>query len=561
LEIGPGELSLTREEAASLLRNAGVTLGEDEVAELHQRTEGWPAGLYLAALCVREGGPPGRAAVSFAGDDRFVAEYVESEFFSRISSQERVLLTRSAVLERMCGPLCEALAGPEGSATALTDVARSNLLLVPLDRRGEWYRYHHLFRDMLLAELRRAEPGLVPVLRRRAPAWCLANDLTEEALEYFMAAGDTDAAAGLAGLLMVPAYQRGRVATVQRWLRWLDDRGGIAGHPLVAVLAGLVSALTARPVEAERWADAVDRWQQGDAARADDPPAEAWAAVLRAMLCRRGVERMRADADEAVRRFAEQNIMDPVAAILQGMARVLSGDFDGGEMSFQDAINMGENVAAPEVLPVVLSERSVVAMARGDWHQAELFAGRARAALRRAGIEQSFATPLVCAVNARAAMHRGDAAAARHELVRAQRLRRLLTHALPYVAVQARIELIRVHLALADLAGARTLMREVDELLRRRPSLGSLAGEAQALRAQLAQRHGSSAPGASALTGAELRLLPLLSTHLSFPEIGAELFLSRHTIKSQGKSIYRKLGASTRSEAVTRTRELGLLDG
>jgi LuxR family transcriptional regulator, maltose regulon positive regulatory protein len=181
--------------------------------------------------------------------------------------------------------------------------------------------------------------------------------------------------------------------------------------------------------------------------------------------------------------------------------------------------------------------------------------------LRRAGIEQSFATPLVCAVNARAAMHRGDAAAARHELVRAQRLRRLLTHALPYVAVQARIELIRVHLALADLAGARTLMREVDELLRRRPSLGSLAGEAQALRAQLAQRHGSSAPGASALTGAELRLLPLLSTHLSFPEIGAELFLSRHTIKSQGKSIYRKLGASTRSEAVTRTRELGLLDG
>jgi LuxR family maltose regulon positive regulatory protein len=117
LEIGPGELSLTREEAASLLRNAGVTLGEDDVAELHRRTEGWPAGLYLAALCVREGGSPGHAAASFAGDDRFVAEYMESEFFSRISSQERVFLTRTAVLERMCGPLCETLAGPEGSAT------------------------------------------------------------------------------------------------------------------------------------------------------------------------------------------------------------------------------------------------------------------------------------------------------------------------------------------------------------------------------------------------------------------------------------------------------------
>jgi LuxR family maltose regulon positive regulatory protein len=137
----------------------------------------------------------------------------------------------------------------------------------------------------------------------------------------------------------------------------------------------------------------------------------------------------------------------------------------------------------------------------------------------------------------------------------------LLTYALPYFAVQARIELIRVHLALADLAGARTLMREVDELLRRRPGLGTLAGEAQALQARLAKERGPSVPGASALTAAELRLLPLLPTHLSFPEIAEELFLSRNTIKSQANSIYRKLGASTRSQAVTRARELGLLEG
>ena len=539
-----------------------MALGEEEVAELHERTEGWPAGLYLAALCVREGSSPGRAAASFTGDDRFVTEYMESEFFSRISPPERVFLTRTAVLERMCGPLCETVAaGPEGPAATLADVAGSNVLLVPLDRRGEWYRYHHLFRDMLLAELHRAEPGLARVLRRRAAAWCLANDLTEEALEYFIAAGDTDAAAGLAGLLITPAYQQGRVATVQRWLRWLDDRDGIAGHPLVAVQAGLFSALTGRPVEAGRWADAVDRWQHGDAARPDDPPAQAWAAVLRGMLCRRGVERMGADADEAARRFAEHGIVAPVPALLQGLARVLSGDLDGGDASFQDAVSIGEQVGAPELLPVALSERALVAVARGDWDQAELLASQARAALRRAGIEHSFATPLVCAAQARVAMHRGDAAAAHRELVSAQRLRPLLTHALPHLAVQARIELIRVHLALTDLVGARTLLREVEDLLRRRPGLGTLAGEAQALRAQLAQRHGSSTPGASALTAAELRLLPLLSTHLSFPEIGAELFLSRHTIKSQVRSIYRKLGASTRSEAVTRARELGLLDG
>ena len=104
-------------------------------------------------------------------------------------------------------------------------------------------------------------------------------------------------------------------------------------------------------------------------------------------------------------------------------------------------------------------------------------------------------------------------------------------------------------------------MREVDELLKRRPGLGILVGEAEALRARLARERGSGGPGASALTAAELRLLPLLATHLSFPEIAGELFLSRHTIKSQAMSIYRKLGVSSRSQAVTRSRELGLLDG
>jgi LuxR family maltose regulon positive regulatory protein len=145
--------------------------------------------------------------------------------------------------------------------------------------------------------------------------------------------------------------------------------------------------------------------------------------------------------------------------------------------------------------------------------------------------------------------------------VRAQRLRHLLTYALPYFAVQVRIELIRVYIALADLAGARTLMREVNELLRRRPGLGNLADEARALRARLAEEHGSGAPGASALTGAELRLLPLLSTHLSFPEIADELFLSHNTIKSQAISIYHKLGVSSRTQAIVRSRELGLLEG
>ena len=110
-----------------------------------------------------------------------------------------MFLTRTAVLERLCGPLCEAVLDQPGAAATLADLARSNVLLVPLDSQGEWYRYHHLFRDMLLAELRRQEPELIPVLRRRAAGWCARNDLPEEAMEYTIAAGDVDMAAAPGG--------------------------------------------------------------------------------------------------------------------------------------------------------------------------------------------------------------------------------------------------------------------------------------------------------------------------------------------------------------------------
>jgi LuxR family transcriptional regulator, maltose regulon positive regulatory protein len=560
LEIGPGDLSLTREEASVLLRNADVEVSEDDVAELHRRTEGWPVGLYLAALYLKEGGSLGRAAVSFGGDDRLVSDYVESELLSRISPRQRAFLTRTSVLERMCGPLCDAVLELPGAHAILADLARSNLLLVPLDRRGEWCRYHHLFRDMLLAELDRQAPDLMPLLRRRAAGWCLRNDLPEEALEYSITAGDVDAVAGLVEKLAVPAHRQGRVTTVQRWFGWLEDRGGIEGHPMAAVLASLLAALTARPVEAERWADLVDRWQYGDT-RPDDPSTEAWAALLRAMLCRRGAGQMLVDTDEAVQRFAAGTFVTPTPALMQGIARVLCGDLDGGDASLQDAVSVGQGAGAPEDLAVALCERSLLAMARSEWDRAEALADQARTIVRRAGTEENFTTPLICAVQARAALRRGDIRAARRELISAQRLRPDLTYALPHLAIQARIELSRVHFALADIAGARTLMREVNQLLRRRPGLGTLGDQAQELRTELSKERGPGILGASALTAAELRLLPLLSTHLSFREIATEMFLSRNTVKSQAVSIYRKLGASSRSQAVAQARELGLLEG
>jgi LuxR family maltose regulon positive regulatory protein len=556
LEIGAGELSLTAREAASLLAAAEVRLGGDELAELHRRTEGWAAGLYLAALSLREGGSLPGTAASFGGDDRFISEYLESEFLARISQPQRVFLIRTAVLERMSGALVEAVLDAPGSAATLAELARSNLLLVPLDRRGKWYRYHHLFRDMLRAELERLEPGTAPVLRRRAADWCRHNELPEEALEYSMAAGDDEAAARLMETLFLPVYRQARFATLQRWFRWLDDRGGMEGHPLAAIWASFTAAVSGRPAEAERWADAVDRWEYQNTSRPADPVAEAWAAALRYSLCRQGVEQMRADADEAARRFAAAGIVAATVPAGQGIARVLCGDLDSGDMFLQEASRMGD-WGAPSVIAQALCMRALIAMERHRWDQAEALASQARSILDWAGVEKY---SLLCAVQARLALHRDDAAAARRELLSVQELRPSLTYASPHLAIPVRVELIRVHLALSDLAGARTLMREVDELLERRPDMGTLVGQAEALRARLSAERGPGGPRATALTAAELRLLPLLSTHLTASEIAAELFLSPHTIKSQMQSTYRKLAASTRNQAITRARELGLLE-
>ena len=166
------------------------------------------------------------------------------------------------------------------------------------------------------------------------------------------------------------------------------------------------SRAVARSREPERRVADDDR-SYGDPARPGAPSAEAWAALLRALLCRGGAEPMRADAGEAVCRFAAGSFVTPVPAVMQGIACILCGDLEGGDESLEDAVSVGKVTGAPEDLAVGLCERSLVAMAHDQWDRAEVLSGRARAVLCRAGIEESFATPLICALRARAAIHRG----------------------------------------------------------------------------------------------------------------------------------------------------------
>jgi LuxR family transcriptional regulator, maltose regulon positive regulatory protein len=432
----------------------------------------------------------------------------------------------------------------------------ANLLLVPLDRRRQWYRYHHLFQELLAAELDRREPELVPALHARAASWCEANGLPETAIDHAQAAGDPDGVARLVWKLALPAYGAGRVDSTRRWFGWFEDQGLVGRYPPVAVLGAWLQALVGEPVAAERWADAAERGPVSGTLP-DGSTSRSYRALLRALLCRHGVDRMRADTQAALAELDPGSQWRPTAQLLEGICYLLAGQADRADPILAHATEVATEAGALPAAVIALAERSLVAMGQQDWSQAAILAGQAQGVVQAGELDGYVASALVHAVVARVAVHEGDLPRAQHELARATRLRPLLTYALPYFAVQTLLELGRACLALDDVAGARMVLRHAREILRRRPDLGILPKEVEELWSKLDRIRGG-AVGVSSLTTAELRLLPLLPTHLTFREIAQRLFVSQHTVKSQALSIYRKLGVASRSQAVHRAQQLGL---
>jgi LuxR family transcriptional regulator, maltose regulon positive regulatory protein len=556
--LGPRELAMSPVEAGSLLSAARVELPDAEVEELTRRAEGWPVALYLAALAHKAGGQRGNTGFAFTGDDRFLADYLHAELLAHLPAEQVAFLTRTAVLDRLSGPLCDAVLDTSGSVAVLASLERSNLLVVPLDRQREWYRYHPLFRELLRGELERHEPELAGELTGRAAHWCQHNGLLEAAIGYAMDAGDADLAARGVEQAAISVYRSGRLATVQQWFDWFDDHGLVQRYPAVAMLGAWTQALGGHAAAAERWADAAEQGSYEGMLPDGSPSIEGWRALLRAKLCRHGVAQMRADAELALTLIPVGSLWRAPAQLLLGIAQLLAGDLGVADRVLAEAVEVAQDSGATVAASVALAERAILAIGRQDWQAAETLVNQARSVVASARLEACVTSLMVYAAGARVAIHHGNLDQAGQDLARAQQLRPQATYALPYYAVQARLELTHAYLALTDVAAARKVLGEVDELLRWRPDLGTLPEQASQLRAQL-DRLGSDVIAAAPLTTAELRLLPLLATHLSFREMGQQLYVSQHTVKTQAMSIYRKLGASSRSEAVQRVQKTGLL--
>jgi LuxR family transcriptional regulator, maltose regulon positive regulatory protein len=554
-ELGTGDLALDAAAAQHIFSEAQVHLAPELAAAVTERTEGWPVGLYLAALIAKES-PEDAYAV--AGDDRYVADYLYRVSLAQVPETTQRFLRRTAVLDQFSGPLCDAVVETPGAYAQLRDLEAANLFVIPLDRRREWYRYHALFREFLLGELRRTEPDVIMRLHLRAANWYESNGSPALALEHLLHTTERDRCTALMTTLVLSTYGAGQISTVQRWLSTIGDTS-VESYPPLAVLAGWIAVLTGRTTEAQRWAAVVD------AASFDQVPLDGTAsfesarAMFRAVTCADGAEKMLAHARFAVDEEPEWSSWRDTALALWGEAHLLVGDVDQVGAVFAEASSVATTLGNNGTILLSESELALLAIDCGRWSEA---AERLRLALEtidKFRLHDYAMSALAFAGAARLALHHGDLDETNRQLAQGMRARPVCTFMLPWLAVRLRLELAKVYSTLGDATAARQLLREIDDILYHRPSVGELLDQVSELRQTLAATVPGRAAGGPPLSPAELRLLPYLQTHLTVPEIAGRLFVSHNTVRTEVGSIYRKLGVSSRSDAVRHATAVGLL--
>ena len=544
-EIGVADLALSGREAQLLVEAANPGISEAETAELVETCEGWPAALYLASLSLRDAAAGSLASAEFTGDDRYLADYLRAEYLSRLRPAELRFLRRTSILGALSEPLCNAVLGAEDSGFELEKIARANLFLVPLERRRGWFRFHRLFRDLLVRELAQEEPELIPTLHRRAADWYERRGEFEAALEHADAASDADRVAVIISALAFPLSCRGRTATLERWLERFDA-ANLERYPGLAVHGSRIHALRGRAAEAERWLEAAQRGARSRDAAAVRPKL----AVLRAALCRRGARQMLLDANAGLSKLRSGDGWYPTALLVRGFAAVLLNADAQADSMLHDAGLQAAVLGCNETRMIATSERSLIARRGGDDRRADELSAEATAIATLSGLEEYPTFAIALAASAHTSLRRGRWAEARELLAAADRSRSSLTEALPWLAVEVRLEMARCYLTLRDVEAAHALTAEVEGILELRPELGALADRARDLQQKVRALSIIDENSRLGLTPAELRLIPLLATHLSFREIAEQLNVSRNTAKTQAISIYRKLGVSGRSDAI-----------
>jgi ATP/maltotriose-dependent transcriptional regulator MalT len=552
LDVGWRDLAMTRLEAALLLDDAGLRLEAPHVDLLVERTQGWPAALYLAALALAE--QPDGAAGDFTGADRLVAGYLREEVLAELTDAQRVFLRRSSPLARATGPLCDATLDAHGSADTLRALVAAGLPIDALDRQDTTFHYHPLLAAMLRAELARVEPELAPALHRRAADWHERHGDAEEALRHAVAGRDAERAARLLWALAPRYLQVGDVAALGTWLRAFGD-GDLAAHPALALTSATYHLAEGRRDHAERSANAAARALDADA---HDNEMVAAIVLLRACIARDGVARMGEEAARAARLTPADGAGQAPARLLMGVAHHLGGDRPAAHALLADAAGRAAG-GAPVVAALAHAQLVLLAVDADDWDGAAHHADEASALLEPISAPGT-ARALVLTVSALVAAYQGDVARARRDAAAGQRLLASLAGHAPWLVAQVLVWLARAKIRLSDGPAARMLLARAARAQAQvadAPTLATWLHDGW----ERADAFAASATGdGPMLTNAELRVLRLLPSHLSFREIGERLHVSTNTVKTQALSVYRKLNVSSRSQAVSCGLTAGLID-
>ncbi len=556
-EVRTHKLRFTAAQAAALVRTvAAVDLPGPDLADLVERTEGWPAGLYLAALSLRGHPSPGAFVRQFTGDNRFIVEFLAQEVLNRQPAEIRQFLTRTAVLGRFCAPLCDAVTGSASAAELLEIIERDNLFLVPLDDHRGWYRFHHLFAHVLLSQLTRTEPAIVPVLHRRASAWHQQRGSAEEAIDHALAAGDVAAAVDLIADHW-PAYMDvGRVGTVRGWLRGLGD-DQISADPVAAHCAAWCAALAGDPQSVRRWLPVLDSADDNGALPDGIRSPRSSAALLRGCFGFDGIEVMRDSARTAAE--LESDPRSPWYALARnalGSALYLSGEPDAAAAPLTEALASAAAISAARV--AALSLLAVVRVEQGQAGQAQELVLTARQLVGDSDLAETQQGSSVRTATGAIYAAQGRTGEARTEFEHALRIRRRWLGITPWPVIDSMVRLAAVLGDLGERPAAAALADEARQLLTACPD----GAQAQWDRLHRLQRQLTrTRPGAAGdpLTEREMTVLRLLQGTSSLREIGRELYLSPNTIKTHARAAYRKLGVSSRQDAIARAHEIGVL--
>ena len=555
LELRAGDLRFTSEEADAFLNGRlGLGLTPEDVEALLRKTEGWPAGLYLAALSLRHAADRHAFVRRFGGSNRHVIDFLVTEVLQAHDPPVQELMLRTSVLERLSGPLCDAVLEQQGSAAMLDELSRTNLFLVPLDDQGGWYRFHHLFARLLRVEFERREPGLAPALHHRAYAWHRDHGTTDEAIQHAIAAGAYAEAAELIEGPWISYANTCRYDTVLAWLRRLPDETLGSDVQLLLIQAWVLS-LSARREEAALAIAAVQRLGDLGAGPLPDgfSSAEASLTMVRACFPWGDIGAQLENGRRAAELECPGSPWRPLACWAVGTALYFRGEPDEADRWFAESAALAPASAQWLAGEASLAYRSWIAGERGRLDEQRVLAETAAEFVREHGTEKLIGVaPLALGVSLAA---RGRPEEALPLTERGVALSR--TFGQPIQLANALLSQVPVLRALGEHKRAADAIAEAKSILEACPDPGILAERLAALDRPPQIRRVRS--GDQELTQRELRVLRLLHGDLSERDIGRELYVAHNTVHSHVRSIYRKLAVSSRADALKRGRELSLL--